>query len=196
MESQYRILPTETLNTGIGYLRPTQQLPAHVTMESPAIDVMTDFTKVAALFVAQGRTMKDAEQRMIAAGVRLLLVTNQINQVIGICTARDVAGEKPMRVAQATGHKFDELTVRDVMTPQHQVEVVLMSDVAMSRVGDMVKTLKRMGRQHALVVDKDASGNQSVRGLFSATQISKQLGIDIDTTDIAGTFAALGAALG
>jgi len=77
------------------------------------------------------------------------------------------------------------------MTPQHTVEVLEMGDVATSRVGDVVATLKRMGRQHALVVDRDATDRQTIRGLLSTTQISRQLGEIIDTTDIAGNFANL-----
>ena len=77
------------------------------------------------------------------------------------------------------------------MTPQHKIEVLEMGDVATARVGDIVATLKRMGRQHALVVDHAADGRQSVRGLLSTSQISKQLGMAIDTGQIAGSFASL-----
>ena len=66
-----------------------------------------------------------------------------------------------------------------------------MGDVAISRVGDIVATLKRMGRQHALVVDRSGEGKQTIRGLLSTTQIGRQLGESIDTTDIAGNFANL-----
>jgi hypothetical protein len=55
--------------------------------------------------------------------------------------------------------------------------------------------MKRVGRQHALVVDLDSEGNQTLRGIFSTKQISKQLGIKIDTAEIARTFAELEEAL-
>jgi hypothetical protein len=77
------------------------------------------------------------------------------------------------------------------MTPQHQVEVLDYAEVAKSRVGDVVETLKTMGRQHALVVEHTEDGHQVIRGILSATQIGKQLGIEIDTSDVAGSFAAL-----
>jgi hypothetical protein len=35
-----------------------------------------------------------------------------------------------------------------------------------------------------------------VRGIFSASQIARQLGIAIQTTEVAQTFAEIGAALG
>jgi hypothetical protein len=45
------------------------------------------------------------------------------------------------------------------------------------------------------VVEQSASGQQIVRGLFSATQIARQLGIAIGTSEIARTFAEIEAQL-
>lgn len=39
---------------------------------------------------------------------------------------------------------------------------------------------RAVGRRHALVVETDGSGRQLVRGLFSATQVEKQLGTSIE----------------
>ena len=77
------------------------------------------------------------------------------------------------------------------MTSQHKIEVLELSDVSTSRVGDIVATLKRMGRQHALVIERDADGQQTIRGLLSTSQIGRQLGESIETTDVAGNFANL-----
>jgi len=70
-----------------------------------------------------------------------------------------------------------------------------MVDVENARVGDIVETMKRVGRQHALVIDLTEDKQQVVRGLFSTKQISRQLGINIDPTEVAKTFAELEAAL-
>jgi hypothetical protein len=54
-------------------------------------------------------------------------------------------------------------------------------------VGNIVLTLKNANRQHALVVEphEDAalSGAEIVRGIFSTTQIGKQLGMEIQPTN-------------
>ena len=39
------------------------------------------------------------------------------------------------------------------MTPARQVEVLALADVEGARVGHVLETLRRGGRQHALVVD-------------------------------------------
>jgi len=45
------------------------------------------------------------------------------------------------------------------------------------------------------VVERDASGRQTVRGVFSATQIARQLGVAIPTSEVARTFSEIEAAL-
>lgn len=189
--SSYRILNAGALDVGTGLQRPRQNLPARVTLDSPAIDVMTDLSRVAAEAIPANVSVDYAEARMIASGVRLLFVTNQNNEVLGIITSRDLSGERIVRFITDSHSTRKDLIVRDIMTPQLRVEVLEMNDVATARVGDIVATLKRMGRQHALVVDRDARGRQSIRGVLSTSQIGRQLGESIDTADFAGNFADL-----
>lgn len=189
--SQFHVLTAGTLDSGTCFQRPRQTLPDHVSLDSPAMDVMTDLGRVTAESVSPNVSVDDSEEKMIAAGVRLLFVTNPLNQVIGIVTSRDLSGERILSLINDSQTARKDLIVRDVMTPQHKIEVLEMGDVATARVGDIVATLKRMGRQHALVVDRDASGQQYIRGLLSTSQISLQLGESIDTTEVAGNFADL-----
>jgi CBS domain-containing protein len=189
--SQYRVLDPGTLDSGTCFQRPHQNLPDHVTLDSPAMDIMTDLSRVTAEKVSPNAPVDDAEEQMIASGIRLLFVTNQLQQVIGIVTSKDLSGERILRFTKDTQSARKDVIVRDIMTPQHQIEILEMGDVATARVGDVVATLKRMGRQHALVIDRDASAHQTIRGLLSTTQISRQLGETIDTGDVAGNFANL-----
>lgn len=195
MSVHFSALSYGTLEPQRTYLRPPQRLPERVSPTDPAADVMTDLTKVAAITIGPLATLKEAERHMIASGVRLLLVTDQDNKVLGLITATDLQSEKPMRYLKEVGGKRDDIFVRDIMTPQEKLDVLYMVDVVNARVGDIVETLKHMGRQHALVVDLDDERRQVVRGIFSTTQISKQLGVHIETTEVAKTFAELEAAL-
>jgi CBS-domain-containing membrane protein len=192
--SQYHALQAGTLDAGVTFKRPRQALPEKVTLNSPAIDVMTDLAQVTAESVTANLSVDDAEQKMIASGIRLLFVTNQLNQIIGIVTSKDVSGERLMRLVNDSRTPRKELIVRDIMTSQHKIEVLELGDVATSRVGDIVFTLKRMGRQHALVIEHDEDGRQVIRGVLSTSQIGRQLGEDIDTRDVAGNLANLATA--
>ena len=179
------------LQPGSGYAQPGQAVPDRVTLDDGAESVMTDLARVTAVIILPGDTADEAHRRMIQRGVRLLLVVDQDRKVVGLVTATDILGEKPVLAASQRGLRRDEVQVRDIMTPHERLEVLEMGDVRSAKVGHVVATLKKAGRQHAIVVDVDARGRHIVRGLFSATQIARQLGAHIQTTEVARTFSEI-----
>ncbi len=194
MFRDYAPLEYHLLKAGSGYAQPTQTTPERVTLDSPAVHAMTDFKAVTAVIVLSGDSMDEAHRRMIQRGVRLLLVVDQDRAVVGVITSADVLGEKPMRVVSHRGMRREELLVRDVMTAQDSLEVLDYEAIRTAKVGHVVATLKRAGRQHAMVAERGGSG-QAVRGVFSATQIARQLGVAIPTSEVARTFSEIEAQL-
>jgi CBS domain containing-hemolysin-like protein len=134
-----------------------------------------------------GDTIKQAEERMIRRKVRLLFVMDSQDRVAGLITSTDIHGEKPMQVVQSRGIRRDEVLVADIMTPVERLEAVDYDDIAHARVGHVLETLKARGRQHALVIEH-TEGRQMVRGLLSLSQLCKQLGVTVETTEVADTF--------
>jgi CBS domain-containing protein len=193
LEREYRPLPLRELDGGTRFRRPTQRQAARVTAESPAVEVMTDLERVSPATIRPDAPLAGASRFMITRGVRLLLVVDEQHEtVLGVITANDILGERPMLAATARGLRRDELAVADVMTPAPEVEVVELDDVEASRVGHVVETLRRSGRQHALVVDRETC----VRGIFSLSQIGRQLGITLAAAgETALTFSQIEAAL-
>ena len=183
------------LQAGVGYAQPSQAVPEKATLDDAAVNVMTDLTRVTAVIILPGDTVDEAHRRMVQRGVRQLLVVDQDRRVVGLITATDILGEKPLLAASQRGMRREEVHVRDIMTPQERLQVLSMADVRAAKVGHIVSTLQRAGRQHAMVVDYDAKGRQTVRGLFSATQIARQLGVTIQTSEIARTFSEIEATL-
>ncbi len=195
MLRDYAPLQFQLLKSGAGYAQPTQVVPERATLEDPALHVMTDFKAVTAVIVLSGDALDEAHRRMIQRGVRLLLVVDQDRRVVGVITATDILGEKPIRVITQNGVRREELLVRHVMSPQETLEVLDLAAMRTAKVGHIVATLKRAGRQHALVVEQDAAGRQTVRGVFSATQIARQLGVAIPTSEVARKFSDIEAQL-
>ncbi|MGE0559156.1 MAG: CBS domain-containing protein [Burkholderiales bacterium] len=192
---KYHALKSASLEADAGYAQPVQKIPERVRIESSALEVMTDLTRVTAVIVLAGDPVDKAHHRMIQRGVRLLLVVDADRRVRGVITANDVLGEKPVKAAVQRGVPRSEIQVRDIMTPREALQVLDFADVSTSSVGHVVATLKAAGRQHTLVVERDARGHQQVRGIFSATQIARQLGIAINTDTVVRTFAEIEAAL-
>ena len=195
MDRAYQPLPIRELGANAGFRRPMQPQAPRVSAESPATHVMTDLTLTAPATIRPQAPLAAANQFMIARGVRLLLVTDDQENVLGVITATDILSERPVRVATERGLRRDELAVADVMTPAEQVEVVPYADVAGARVGHALETLRRAGRQHALVVEAEG-GRTLVRGIFSVSQIARQLGIALGgEAEVARTFSEIESAI-
>jgi CBS domain-containing protein len=192
MDRDYDALPIRELGPGAGFRRPAQAQSGKVTLESPAVDVMTDLRRTTPATIRPQAPLAGANQFMITRGVRLLLVVDEQENVLGVITATDILGERAMRVATGRGLRRDELTVADLMTPADQVEVIALEDATAARVGHVLETLRRAGRHHALVADAE----HMVCGIFSLSQLARQLGVSVATGgEVARTFSEIEAAI-
>ena len=182
-------------DAGDRYRLPVPGPAAPIRLDSPAPEVMTDLRRVSAVTIDPGTSIAAANRAMIARGVRALFVVDEARRVLGILTATDLLGERPIQLAQSRGMRYDEVLVRDIMTPGERLEVLDLRDVLGARVGDIIATLRLAARQHALVVEVPegaATGDRTVCGIFSLTQIGRRLGIPAQQVhDIARTFAEI-----
>ena len=183
-------LPTKRLPSGtvIAQARVWQTNP--VTLDSPALEVMTDLTTVKAATVGPSMTLRQAEQTMIYLGVRTLFVVSEMPAIEGLVTSTDLHGNRQMRVVQQRNIRYEELCVADVMAGLSDLDAIDYEDMKAATVGNVVATLRRHGRNH-LLVSEAAAGEQRrrVRGVISRTQIERQLGLPVPVTEVANTFA-------
>jgi len=169
--------------------------PNPVTLDSPAVDVMTDLALVAAVTIEASVSLVTANDYMIARGVRSLFVTAANGRVLGLITAADLLGERPVRESHARGVGRNDLQVTDLMTPIHAVAAMKLEDVRAAKVGHIVASLTQAGRQHGLVAEIRGPSEVSIRGIFSASQIARQLGVPLHIPELARTFAEVEQAL-
>ena len=187
----YKPLVSRLIVHGADLVRPTDRAMPRVQPNSPALMVMTDLAQIDAATIELHASMDSANQTMIRLGLRLLFVRAPDGQLAGLITATDILGEKPMRLVQERGVRHDEIQVVDLMTPVGVLEALDYNEVAHAEVGHIVATLRQAGRQHTLVVETGRAGKPMVRGIFSVSQISRQLGATIQTTAAATTFSEL-----
>jgi len=190
----YRSLDSHALDKDTALDRPRQELRETVSLSDPASEVVTDLSKVAVMTINPCASMDNANERMIAANVRLLFVTDQYFNVMGLVTARDISGERAVMYMQEHGGKREDIMVRDIMTPRHKIEALDHDDIMTAKVGDVVETLRRNGRQHALVMKRGGgNGVHRVTGIISTTQVAKQTGEEINVIGLPTTIADLAA---
>lgn len=195
MTRTFNVIRTSPLQKGASFHKPAQNLPARVTLDDPVSSVMTDFRVVTAYTIFPLQTIEEAREKMIHRGVRMLLAVDDLNHILGLITATDLTGEKPMQVVQDQGIRYSDVLVKDIMVPRERMEVLCMDDLQTACVGDIVTTLKAQGRQHALAVERGPDRGQIVRGMFSISQINRQLDAQVETVGVAGTFAELAEAV-
>ncbi|WP_198264943.1 hypothetical protein [sulfur-oxidizing endosymbiont of Gigantopelta aegis] len=75
------------------------------------------------------------------------------------------------------------------MTSIDSIDAMEWNAVERARVGDIVSTMKKLNRQHALVLEHPDEDNYRIRGIFSTSLLSKLLGIEIESNEMAQTFA-------
>ena len=189
-------LPTFRLDEGVSIAQATPWNQAPVTLDSPALAVMTDLTLVKAATIQPGTTLRQAEQMMIYQGVRMLFVVSDMPTFVGLVTTTDLHGTRQMSLVHERGARYDELTVADVMTPLSLLDAIDHDRIARAQVGHLIATLRRFGRNHLLVVQAATGGSpRRVRGVVSRAQIERQLGEPIALKPIDENFSEIERAL-
>ena len=179
MKRDFATLSYIPLNPKTTYLHPPVP-PFVVHLDSPAVTVMTDFNYVHPVTVDPEMSIDGALQKMKTAGVRMLFVIGDSQRIIGLITANDIMGERPIKVVEETRVKRSQIKVETIMTPQPAITALNMISVRNAQVGHIIETLRQLKRQHMLVVDVDSSTHlQRVIGMFSTSQISKHLHKDV-----------------
>jgi CBS-domain-containing membrane protein len=191
-EKKYSPIKSTRLEKGISLHRVEKVYSDNVDLDDPAVRVMTDLRKISAITIRPEISIEIASQRMKQRGVRMLLVTDDKDDIVGLITSTDLLGEKPLKLVQQRGVHFRDILVQDIMISHDHLEVLCMDDVENATVGQVVATLQASGRQHALVADRvPGTKDQSLRGIFSAAQIARQLDMEIIGTQVAKTFAEI-----
>lgn len=192
MNNEYKNLPHQHLASRTLITSDNSEADERISLDDPALSIMTNFNHIRPFLIPSNATIDEINRKMIACGVRLLFVAENDNALLGLVTYNDIYGEKPVRYLQEHGGQRDEITTQDIMTPAHQLEALQLSDISKASIGDILKTIKNSGRQHLLVVeDQEHNKGQVITGMFSSTQMEKQLGIKIEVYPRAKTFMDL-----
>src|SRR6476619_1097804 len=133
-----RTFPLER-NTTIAQADPSSNVP--VTLDSPALEVMTDLTRVKAATTQPTTSLRQAEQIMIYQGVRMLFVVTDMPSIEGLITTTDLRGDRQMRIVHERNVTYDDLNVADVMTELAALDAVDYAQVSVETVGSAIATL-------------------------------------------------------
>jgi CBS domain-containing protein len=169
---------THGQNTYSGTLPPRSTVPAsRITLHDPAINAMNDFSRQYPVTVDEDRQIGTALSDMARLGIRSLLVMDD-SKVVGFITSYDIEGERPIQYLQQFHDvRRNEVLVGQVMTRWHDLVTLNWPAVKTARVADVLQAHRDTHLMHLLVVETEADGSTSVRGLFSRARIERQLGL-------------------
>ena len=195
MDAPFQILQHSLLTPGASIYQGDEAESASVSLRDPARSVFTDFHHIRPFSIGSAATLAEVNDKMIACGVRLLFVADASGTLRGLVTFTDLFSEKPLRYIQEHGGSREQIVVFDIMTPLSQLDSLQYGDVLRATVGDIVETIRESDRQHLLVSQILEDGRQVIIGMFSSTHIEKRIGMKIELSARASTFADLERAL-
>lgn len=175
----------------VKHLLSPEQLQAPIGLTSPSTDIMTDFEKVEPVKVSQEVQVDEALEWMKNQHVRLLFATDKNNAFTGVITARDIMGSRVMSYMQTHGIPREYVLVKHVMVAKEQLQALTFEQLQHSKIGDVMLTLKDSGEQHILVIDEGLAGVKRIRGIISASDVSRKLKIGFDIMYEAKSFAEI-----
>jgi len=173
MNKQFHAIPGFKLQTLYMCIQPPE-LPEITHINDPAVSVMVDFQYHIPPIISAHKSLDEARTEMEIYHLPVLLVANYEKKIIGIVTAEDILGEKPVKVSQERRIPRNEIEVEMVMSPFKNATVVTLDDLTHAKVGHIIQTFRET-KQHILLVTHE----DKLCGLFSASLISRQLDKDI-----------------
>ncbi len=142
--------------------------------DDPALSVMTDFRELNPVTVSESATIDDALEHMKHAGVRSAFAI-QGQLVVGLITAYDINGEKPMQHILSMVSSRPEVLVRDIMQRVEDWQVVDINALDRAAVADVAGLFDRTHLTHIPVLESPEHGELRLRGLLSAARVSRLL---------------------
>jgi CBS domain-containing protein len=142
----------------------------------PALSVMTDFRERTSITVPVTAQIDVALEHMKHTGVRSAFAIDEVQRVVvGLITAYDIMGEKPMRHMRASDIKRDQVLVRDLMTRPGDWLVLQLRQLESGTVGEVDRLFETTQLTHIAVIEAGERGEPRLRGLLSAARVRRVL---------------------
>ncbi len=181
-----------------GVLDESRRAHTELSPHDPALALMTDFERTSPRVVARTVPIDRALERMRLMGVRSLFVLEHDGRPIGLVTSYDIQGEKPMRVLQSRDCQLHsclraDVVVADMMEPLEQLPTLEFEDVRRATIAEIAAAFRTEGKTHLVVTQHHTSSENPaiIRGLFSAAELERRLGVRLQMLPLARTFAEI-----
>ena len=150
--------------------------PWYADPRDPALTVMTDFRERGSITVPDTDGIDKALEHMRHTGVRCAFAIDEPKcVVVGLITAYDIIGEKPMQYMQSRALQRREVLVRDIMQAILDCRVVDIKQIELATVAAVSNMFAKNRLTHVPVMETSETGEQRLRGLLSAAKVRRLL---------------------
>lgn len=184
--NRFKSLPLSSMNTA-------PQLPKVQRLalpHDPALSLLTDLHHSACVVASHRDGLDQTLHLMLRANVRMVFVSGADGELVGMVTAEDLQGERPVLRTSSHLIPHNELTLSDIMIPVRHWDTVELAQVRTARLGDVAETMHQHGLRYLLVV-QNKEGRTTLRGLFSATRLEMAMNTTIEADLHSRSFAEL-----
>jgi hypothetical protein len=129
------------------------EIHSHATLSDRALSVFTDLRYSAIVTADHLDPLAATAELLMRSGVHMGFVTDVHGRIVGMVSAEQLSGERPLQRALAAHVHHSELTLEDLMTPLTDWAVVDAGELAHARVGDVVATLHATGQRYLFVTE-------------------------------------------
>ena len=154
-----------------------------LTRDDLAAELLKDFNRQNPLTVRSSEDIHAIGKKLELSGETLCVVINRKDDVIGMLHMKDLIGSLPMSLASQRGSSIADLVAQDVMRPVWSLPTIGFNKLQSLTVDDLLSTFRELHSDYLLVIETVAGEEDKVvRGLLSADELSRRLGVRVNTT--------------
>lgn len=153
-----------------------EQAPRY-SLDSKATQFFTDFFYVEPIVISSSLSAIKARNTMIRTHVRLQLVVDDNMKFVGVINSQDLSEQNILSKSTLEHTLAAEFTVSDFMQNKKSLLALSIDEIKEVSIREIIDFLKNNHQQHCLVIDPEM---HQVRGIFSASDISRKLQLEID----------------
>ncbi len=142
-----------------------------VTLDSPALNILTDFKMYRPLFIHGDTDIVKAKELMEESNVKWEIVVDSKRYFLGTLNLDDISGQNLLALT-SKNRPPEDISVLDVMSPRNALKAISIQDMQKATVADVVQTLKDEHCEHFLVTNPET---HRIRGVLAANEIARRL---------------------
>jgi hypothetical protein len=161
-----------------------------LTHNDLATELLRDFNRQNPLTVRSSEDIHVIGKKLELSGETLCVVINRKEDVIGMLHMKDLIGSLPMSLASQRGSAIADLVAQDVMRPVRSLPAMGFNKLQNLTVDDLLSTFREL-HSDCLLVTETVAGEEGkvVRGLLCADELSRRLGVPVNTTSRPESFS-------